>query len=168
MGCTGECPSNCSCNGNYCGGNQPACSNSYSFTTITAGVTTITAAHLSELETAINQERTHPTRRCVGTSPACGSNCPGTYSFTGARTPGDEILATFYNAVSDANNTCGEYHSTATYPIASPGSVIQASEVQHLQTKINETRNMCICNTYLVCGTDCGCNGQCPADGDPY
>jgi hypothetical protein len=167
MGCTGECPSNCSCNQNVCSGNQPACSNSYSFTSVSAGII-ITAAHLAELETAINQERTDGTRRCGGTAPACGSNCPGAYSFSGSRGVGDEMLAVFYNRIAEANNTCGEYHSTATNPIATTGNEIQASDVQHLQTKINQTRNMCICVTFVVCSSDCGCNNQCTSDGDPY
>lgn len=165
MGCSGQCPSNCSCDENVCSGNQPACSNSYSFTSISSG-DIITAAHLAELETAINQERTHPTRRCAGTSPACGSNCPGAYSFSGSRGVGDEIKAQFYNNVATANNTCGEYHSNATNPIATVGNEINASHVQHLQTRINQTRNMCICNSYIKCSTDCGCDGQCPTDGE--
>jgi hypothetical protein len=166
MGCT-HCGGDCSCHGNYCGGYQPACSNTYYFTSVSAGVV-ITAAHLAELETAINQERTHPTRRCAGTVPACGSNCPGTYPFSGSRGVGNEILAVFYNNVATANNTCGEYHSTATNPIAIAGTQIDAADVVHLQNRINSTRNMCICNSFLVCSSDCGCDGQCPTFADPY
>jgi len=166
MGCF-DCASNCSCDGNYCGGNAPACSNSYSFSSVASGGD-IRASHLAQLEAAINAERTNSSRRCAGTSPACGSNCPGTYSFSGSRSVGDTIQAVFYNRVAIANNTCGGYHSTATNPIANAGSDIAASHVVHLQTRINQTRNMCICNTYKVCSTDCGCNGECPTFGQPY
>ena len=166
MGCTGECPADCACNGNTCGGHAPVCSNSYSFTSISVGAI-VTAAHLAELETAINQERQNASRRCGGTSPACGSNCPGAYSFTGSRSIGDTILAAFYNNVADANNTCGEYHSTVPTPVASIGDIIEAVHVSTLQSYINQTRNLCICNTFITC-SNCGCNGECPGDGAPY
>lgn len=166
MGCT-NCPLDCACDGNYCSGHSGVCTNSYVFVSVAADID-IRALHLAELESAINTERTNATRRCAGTSPACASNCPGTYSFTGSRGTGDEIKAVFYNNVANANNTCGEYHSTAIDPIAAVNIVISAADLVHLQTRINQTRNMCICDTYKVCGADCGCDAECPTFGDPY
>lgn len=177
MGCVGECPANCGSNF-VCVGNQPACpANLTSWAeTIVSGTTLIKASHLSELESAINAERTHPTRRGAGTSTACGSNSPGAYAFSGARGVGDEVQAAHWTNVAKAINGTpfnvnGNTETPGTIvsdPYVSGGLVqsVSKSDVDGLRAAINNVEGYCICDAYTV--LVCGCNGECPTDGDPY
>lgn len=177
-GCNNICPDNCAANTSVCTGNEPACSNSYSFTTINVG-DIITAAHLTELETAINNERTDATRRYNASAPspcdahssvACSNNDWSAYSFSGSRSTGDLIRASHFTAVKSANNevVSDSGFGTAVSISFNIGDIIEAADIQDLQTKINATRNACICDSHCSCDPlDCGCDGECPAD-DPY
>jgi hypothetical protein len=60
-GCNSICDNDCSVN-QLCTGNEPVCSNSYSFTSISAG-DIVRASHLTELQAAINAERINAGRR---------------------------------------------------------------------------------------------------------
>lgn len=178
-GCNSICPNNCSANSTTCIGFVPACSNSYAFTGIASG-TIISSTHLAQLEAAINAERTNVSRRFIATLPsfgcsaftsvACPTNAFSSFSFSGARSSGDVIAATHFNNVKTANNQVttqsGFGVSVANNFIA--GDIIYASFIQDLQTKINQTRNVCICDSHCSCNPfNCGCNGECPGD-DPY
>lgn len=168
----------CTCNGQTCviGGcgvdcaaDTPVCGgNSVSWTSITPGIV-ITAAHIVELQNAINSERTNAPRRITGGG--CPSNCNDAYSFP--RVPAastDTILANDLNEVTDANNGAA-YHQPVGYQ-ASVGVAINAADVVALQDAIWDgpgtpsTRYNCICDGYN-CG-DCTCNGECPCDSKAY
>ena len=176
MGCTGECPSNCGSN-YVCTGNQPACpGNTTSWAeTLTVAVTDVKASHLAELESAINAERTHVSRRGAGTSTACGSNTPGAYSFSGARSVGDDIAAAHFTNVAKAiNSTPFNVNGNTEAPgtIVSDPYVnvntedIEKAHVDGLRSAINAVEGYCICDSYTV--LVCGCHNQCDTDGDPY
>lgn len=152
----------CSSN-SECGGHQPTCSNNtFNFTPVEIGHS-IRAFHINELQTAINQERTHPTRRCAGTQPACQSNCPSSYNFNGVRFIGDIIRKIDLDRVIDANNGCAfGYNITRSfgYPYGGtqPNPLIRAIQITIVQNAINQTRQNCICNTYCSCNINCNCN----------
>jgi hypothetical protein len=178
MGCTGECPSNCGAN-YVCVGNQPACpangKNGSGWTeTLVAGTTLIKASHLAELESAINAERTHATRRGAGTSTACGSNTPGSYSFSGSRSVGDVINATHFTNVAKAingtpfnvNGNTESPGSIVSDPYVNSGDVITKAQIDALRSAINDVEGYCICDSYTT--LVCGCHNQCDTDGDPY
>jgi hypothetical protein len=141
--------------------------------------TIIRASHLTELETAINLERNDGTRRynaippsCSGdcalyTTRACSSNAFSPYAFSGSRAIGNVISAGHWDAVKTANNevrtNSGFGGLIANNFIA--GAIIYATYIQDLQTKINQSRNVCICDSHCSCNPfNCGCNGECPSD----
>ena len=169
MGCTGECTGNCAANF-VCTGHQAVCpGNLTGWIPITAGVTTVDAVHLANLESAINSERTDTFRRCAGTSPACVSNCPGSYPFAGARGVGNVIAASHWNAVASAINST-PYNVNGNTEAAgviignvSAGAVILKANIDALRTAVNNVEGYCICDafTQLVCG----CNVNCVLDG---
>jgi hypothetical protein len=175
--CTNDCASN-----TLCTGHVPACSNSFSFTSIGIG-TIILASHLRELESAIDNERNDSGRRFNASEPslcslhtpgdlACTNNDFSSYGFSGGEA-GEIIRAQDYDDVKDANNevtndsgygvlVTGSFVDQASNPIT---SVIYAVAIADLQTKINQTRNVCICDSHCNCDpSDCGCNGECPSD----
>lgn len=184
--CNAICDNDCGSN-QLCTGHTPSCSNDFSFTSISIG-TIVRASHLTELETAINQERVDVSRRFNSSDPAyCSSHTPGdvacsnnsfsAYSFTGSRGVGDPILTDHWDDVKDANNEVENNSGfgsviTTTFTKQSldvssgkTDSIITAAQIDDLQTKINETRNTCICDSHCNCDpTDCGCNGECPSD----
>lgn len=182
-GCNGICDNDCAVN-RLCTGYEPACSNSYSFTSVAPG-TVIAAAHLAQLEAAINAERVDASRRYNSADPpvwVCNSHCTGNvacsnndfaaYSFTGARSPGDIIYGQHFTNVKNANNlvtSLSGWGSTITNNYT-PGAIIYAAEITDLQNKINQTRNACICNTHCNCNpADCGCNNaDCGSDDPGY
>lgn len=153
-------------------GSEPVCDvNSVSWTSITGGaVQTIEAAHLAELETAINNERTHPTRRYI--SAACPSNCSDAYTFTGSRGVGDEIKADHFNNVADANNNTP--YSETVDGTSIVGVIIYAADIIALQEAIwngagvASTNRNCICDSYCGCDVDCTCNGVCTCNINIY
>lgn len=175
MGCTGECPSNCGAN-MVCTGNQPTCPGNVSSwaEALVVAVTTIKASHLSELESAINAERTHGTRRGAGTLTACGANSPGSYGFAGSRSVGDVIGNTHFTNVAKAingtpYNVDGDTEAAGAIvsdPYVNAGDVITKVQVDDLRSAINDVEGYCICDSYTV--LVCGCDGECPTDGDPY
>lgn len=177
----------CTCNAicdNDCGSNQlrtgrvAACgSNDFSFTSISQG-DIILATHLEELEDAINEERVDGTRRFNASEPAycfthtpgdiaCNTNIFGSYPFSGDRAIGDVVRAGHFDAVIEANNTMVSQSGYGQTIVADPdvGDVIFASDLTNLQTRINQTRDVCICDSHCNCNpSDCGCNGECPSD----
>jgi len=185
-GCNSICDNDCSSN-QLCTGHEPACSNSYSFSAIAVNYV-IRASHVSELEAAINAERTNSARRYNASDPAyCYTHTPGnvacsnndfsSYGFTGSRSVGDGIEATHWDNIKNANNevtTDSGYGGSVTTNFISQSadgstnkedSVIKEAHVTDLQTKINQTRNVCICDSHCNCNpSDCGCNGECPSD----
>jgi len=176
MGCTGECTNNCTTNA-VCVGFQPTCPNNLNNLTgwpsgddpIVAGTTIVKAAHLSELETAINNERTHASRRCSGTSSACGSNCPGSFSFSGARGVGDVIDSAHWNNVASAINTTPYNQNGSTEAAGAivgtvaTGNTILESYITSLRNAILNVQSYCICVGYTK--IVCTCNVNCVADG---
>jgi hypothetical protein len=176
MGCTGECPSDCAANF-VCTGNQPTCPGNLSSwaETLTVAVTDVKASHLSELESAINAERTHVTRRGAGTLTACGANTPGSYAFSGSRSVGDDIAAIHFTNVAKAANSTPynvDGNTEAAGAIVADPYVnvdtedIEKVHVDDLRAAINDIEGYCICDSYTV--LVCGCDGECPTDGDPY
>jgi len=176
MGCVGECPSNCGANF-VCTGNQPACPGNLTSwaETLVVAVTDVKASHLAELESAINAERTHVSRRGAGTLTACSANSPGAYSFSGSRSVGDEIAAVHFTNVAKAINSTpfnvdGDTEAAGTIvpdPYVNVNTEdITKAQVDALRSAINDIEGYCICDSYTV--LDCGCHNQCPSDGDPY
>lgn len=169
-----NCPANVACYGN-----QPACpGNVYDFTvnpinSITVGVL-IEAQHIDDLETSINNERTHITRRgpvvvmCPPdtASQACAANCSDLYTFTGTRGVGDDIAAGHFDNVRDSNDLTdfATVFPDGTFNI---GNIVTAVKVLSLQTTINQTRDNCICDSHISCSPDC-CNVDCPGDDATY
>lgn len=177
MGCPGNCPGDCPANA-VCVGNQPPCpangkNGSGWNSTLTVGVTDIAAAHLAELETAINTERTHGTRRGAGTLNACSANTPGSYTFSGSRSVGDDIAAIHFTNVAKAINGTpfnvdGDTEAAGTI-VADPyvnvnTEDITKAQVEALRTAINNVEGYCICDSYTEI-VDCG--GECVND-NPY
>lgn len=146
----------------YCTGHQPICpGNQTSWVeTIIQNITTVKASHVAELETAINSERTHVTRR--GLSPACPTNCSDLYTFTGSRGIGDEVKATHMMNIRTANDGTG-YADPSTLNVFI-GKLIEKADVDELRRAINGTEYNCICDSHCTCFYDCGCNGECPDD----
>jgi hypothetical protein len=181
-GCNGICTNDCAVN-RLCTGYEPACGNSYSFTGVATG-TIIAASHLAQLESAINAERINAGRRYNSSDPpvwvcnshtpgnvACSANAFASYPFSGARGVGDIIDNTHFDNVKTANNqvAAGGSGTTVTNNFVG-GAIIYASYITDLQTKINQTRNTCICNTHCNCNPgDCGCNNaDCVGDDPGY
>jgi len=180
--CNAICDNDCSSN-QLTTGRVAACSNSYSFTSINVS-DVVLASHLAQLEAAIDAERVDGTRRYNASEPAyCFTHTPGdlgctnndfsAYGFSGSRGVGDEIDADHFDNVKDANNEVTNNSGygglvTANFVAQSVdlvNSVIEAVDVTELQTKINQTRNVCICDSHCNCDpSDCGCNGECPSD----
>lgn len=174
--CNAICDNDCSVN-QLTTGYVPACANSYVFTSINAG-DIVRASHLAELEAAIDAERTDASRRFNSSDPAyCSTHTPGdvacstndwpVYGFSGSRSAGDVINASHFNAVKLANNevVSDSGYGTSVSNNFNAGDIIYASYVTDLQTKINQTRNVCICDSHCNCDpSDCGCNGECPSD----
>jgi len=158
MGCF--CNTYCAAN-SYCTGYQAPCpANLSSWTALTQGVTEVGSSHMVELQSAINSERTHPTRR--GVTPACGGNCSDSYSFTA--TPVNlETVNLNFNQVKDANNTT-DYCTTIVYGDRAATDELTKADIDALRAGINGTEGNCICNSHCTCNTDCVCNTDCLAD----
>ena len=178
--CNAICDADCAVN-RLCSGYEPACgANSWPFTSISPG-DIIRSAHLLELEAAINQERTNPFRRYNSVDPsplACNTHTPGdvactnnafaTWGFTGDRGVGDKILAAHWENAKDANNEMPNNSGYGGTSITNFVGDILASHVQELQTKINQSRTACICDSHCNCDpSDCGCNNA-DCGGDEY
>ena len=169
------CGSNSECLGfqGTCGGNTSSWSEA-----IVSGTTLIKASHIAELESAINAERTDATRRCAGTSTACGSNCPGAYAFSGSRGVGDVVDADHVNNVASAINTTPYNVSGASEgpdsavgsPLVAVGALISKTEIDTLRAAINVVESNCICDSYCSCDVNCGCFNQfiCACNLDVY
>jgi len=178
--CNSICDNDCGSN-QLCTGHVPVCSNSFGFTSISIG-SIVRAQDLLELQTAIDNERTDSGRRFNAADPAyctthtgvaCSTNDFAAYSWTGGVGINSTVLAQHFNDIKNANNevkNLSTYGGTVTanfiaQSIDTVNSVILASAVNDLQTKINQTRNVCICDSHCNCDpSDCGCNGECPSD----
>jgi hypothetical protein len=180
--CNAICDNDCSSN-QLCTGNVSVCTNSYTLTSINAG-DIVLASHLTELQTAINNERTDSGRRFTASDPtyctthtpgdvACSSNDFAASSWTAGVGSGQPIDVDHFNdlknSINEMVNDSG-YGSlvTATFQaqsVCAADSVILAADITELQTRINQSRNVCICDSHCNCDpTDCGCNGECPSD----
>lgn len=175
--CNSICDHDCSSN-QLCTGHVPSCSNTFVLTGVNIG-DIVLASHIKELHTAIDAERTDSGRRFNANDPAyCTTHTPGNvacsnnqfsaYSFSAGVLAGSAILAQHVRdvkaAVNEVHDNSGGYggYVSDTYAVA---GIIYASQITTLQTKINETRNVCICDSHCNCDpTDCGCNGECPSD----
>jgi len=136
-------------------------------------------SHVTELQTAINNERTHVSRRGSGTSTACISNTPGAYSFTAGVTTGSlvrddhinevgaAINGTPYN-VSGASGQEGPGMPITPMPFVNVGDLIGKTQIDDLRSAINTAQSNCICDNYCSCDVNCGCFNDwvtpCPAD----
>jgi hypothetical protein len=172
--CNAICDSDCAANNGVCTGHAPYCSNQYSFSTIASG-TLITAAHMRELETSINNERGDSGRRFTATDPvpcashtvvACTSNDFSQFPFTGGAV-GDVKPDDDTDDVIDANNEVANDSGFGGVVPSDPsaGDLIAYLMYTGIQDKINETRTVCICDSHCSCNpADCGCNGECPGD----
>jgi hypothetical protein len=176
--CNAICDNDCAANNAVCTGHAPYCTNTFSFTAIATGVL-ITAAHMRELETAINDERNDTGRRfnaanpvpCASfTSVACTNNAFGIFPFTGGlagavKTDDDtDDVIQANNEIQIASGYGGIVPSTP-----APGNTISYVMYNEIQSKINETRTVCICDSHCSCNpADCGCNGECPSDDYTY
>ena len=184
--CNAICDNDCGSN-QICTGHVPVCSNDFTFTSVVIG-TIVRAQHLLELQTAIDLERNDTGRRFNANEPAyCFTHTPGdraclvndfgSWPWTPGVEVDGEIDEQHFNDAKNANNDMvfksgfGTEITTAFIPQdfdSSPGkvnSIIKAADMQDLQTKINETRNACICDSHCNCDpSDCGCNGECPSD----
>ena len=179
--CNAICDNDCGSN-QICTGHVPACSNDFTFYwTPVAGSTIILADHLRQLEQAIQTERLDTGRRYTSGEPAyCTTHTPGDLACTnnafagfafGGGVAEDPILASHWDDIKDANNevvTNSGYGSAITANFIADG-IIYAVDVLELQTRINVTRSVCICDSHCNCDpTDCGCNGECPSDDYTY
>jgi len=166
--CNAICDNDCAANSSVCTGHEPACVNDYSFTAIVA-TNLITLAHVQQLETAINAERNDATRRYIAATPspcashttvACPANDFSSYVFSSAAgiiraSHADDVIAANNEVTSDSG-----YGGTI---VINPniGDIITAAILNELQTKINQTRDACICDSHCSCDpADCGCNGE--------
>jgi hypothetical protein len=175
MGCVGECPSDGGC-GVDRPGRQPVCSaNRTTFAeTLVAGVTTIKASHIVEMQNAVAAEKTHATRR--GSSLACNTNCSDAPAYSRTPVIGNTCLADDWNdIVAEINDICynanGATKGPSTvlpYPLVAAGQIILKNTVDAMRTAIRTAQYNCICDAYCNCNTDCGCDGECPSDGTPY
>jgi hypothetical protein len=180
--CNSICDNDCSVN-QLCTGHVPACVNTYSLTTISIG-DIVRASHVWELHTAIDGERNNGSRRYNASEPtyctthtpgdlACTNNDFSSYSWSTGIVADREILAQHYDDLKDAINEMvngSGYGSLVTanflaQSVCAADSIIQAADITELQTRINQSRNVCICDSHCNCDpTDCGCNGECPSD----
>jgi hypothetical protein len=173
------CGANSECDGFHatCGGNATTVWTDAP--TIPVG-TLIKDEHITELQTAINDERTNVDRtsRDSGGPPwACSSNTPGLYPFTAGVVSGAVVEALHLNEVADAINTTPFNVDGNTEGPGSPasnvsvGAIIDADDVNDLRSFINTAETNCICVSYCSCDIDCDCDGDltCVCDVDsPY
>ncbi len=180
--CNAICDNDCGSN-QICTGNVPVCSNDFTFSAISVG-SLVRASDLQALQTAINNERNDSGRRFNAAEPAyCSTHTPGnlactnndfsSFSFSPGVVVDGEVEALHYDEIKDANNEVTNdsgYGGLITTNFVAQSvdpvnSVIRAADVTDLQTKINQTRNVCICDSHCNCDpSDCGCNGECPSD----
>lgn len=170
--CNAICDNDCAANNSVCTGHEPVCSNDYTFTPISVGILA-TLAHVQELETAIDNERNDGGRRYIAATPvpcashtnvACTNNDFSSYGFSsgvGLNLAGDsdDVIA--------ANNEVTTDSGFGATIVIDPdvGDLITQVNLDDLQTKINQTRAVCICDSHCSCNpADCGCNGECPGD----
>lgn len=172
--CNAICDNDCAANNSVCTGHSPYCSNDFTFPAIATG-TLITAAHIQELETAINGERNDTGRRFNAANPvpcashttvACLNNEFPAFPFS-SEGPGDVKPADDTDDVIQANNevSVGSTFGGVIPSDPSPTDLIDHLMYDGIQDKINETRTVCICDSHCSCNpADCGCNGECPSD----
>lgn len=185
MPCTCNAICDNDCNDSICTGHSPACVNSFIFSVVPVTGDLIRASDVLVLQAAINAERLNTGRRYNASPPAhcsantgvaCSNNAFSVYPFTLVASE-DEIDNEDFDDIKEANN---EVTNDSTYGAlvtanfidqavdTSPDkvdSIIKAIDVVELQNKINQTRNVCICDSHCNCdGGNCGCNGECPSD----
>lgn len=174
--CNAICNNDCASN-QICTGHVPVCINTYSFTTIII-TTIVRASHLLQLQTAIDNERINSGRRFNASEPAycfthtpgnvaCSNNAFAAYSWTAGVAVNSVILASHFNDIKQANNqvTSNSGYGGTVAANFNVDGIIYAANIQELQTRINQTRNVCICDSHCNCDpSDCGCNGECPSD----
>jgi len=144
----------CSCNG-YCNNAEcsnhiATCSNSYSFTAISVGLT-IDNDHINQIRTAVDGAYT---RR--GLSLPSWPNYPAAGGFV------DTITAARYNT---AKTNINALHADLVTSVFS-GNIL-AAHTQELQTDANTVRNECICNYNCTCNINCTCNVNCVCNYHP-
>jgi hypothetical protein len=176
-GCNSICDHDCSSN-NICTGHVPACSNTFTLTSISQG-DIVLAAHILELHEAIDTERKNGGRRFTASDPdyctthtpgdvACSNNNFNGYVWSGGIGATLIVEASHFDDVKDANNevnTNSGYGGVIGADFPPVDDVIYASAITEMQTKINQTRNVCICDSHCNCNPgDCGCDGECPSD----
>jgi hypothetical protein len=176
--CNAICDNDCAANYAVCTGHVPYCSNTFSFTAVGSG-TLILAAHLRELESAINAERNDTGRRFNAANPtycsaftavACTNNDFPAFPFSGGLA-GDVKTDDDTDDVIQANNEVsnGSGYGGVVPSDPSAGDLISYLMYTGIQAKINETRVVCICDSHCSCNpADCGCNGECPSDDYSY
>lgn len=185
MGCVVHmtCPTDAGCGSNAeCAGHKPTCGGNATTTwtnapTIPVG-TLVRDNHVTELQTAINNERTNIKRvsRGATTVTACGSNTPGAYPFTAGVTVGQIVKALHMNEVAAAINTTPFNVNGNTEGPGSPasnvsvGNLIRVGDVNTLRSLINVVETNCICNNYCSCNINCPCNNVlvCTCNVDVY
>jgi hypothetical protein len=179
-GCNSICDNDCAVN-QLCTGHESACSNEFTFSTITKGAI-IRASEIQELQTAINMERADTGRRYNASEPAyCNTHTPGdlactnnefsAYSYTSGLVKDSKILAAHFDDAKNSNNEVTNnsgYGATISTSFLQ-GGIILASDIVDMQNKINQTRNVCICDSHCNCDpADCGCDAECPSDDAGY
>ena len=135
---------------------------------IVAQTTLIKDSHVTELQTAINNERTHGTRRGAGTSTACTSNTPGSFSFTAGVATGQLVRDDHINEVGSAingtpYNVDGNTEGPGTpisLPFVNDGELIGKTHIDDLRAAINLAQSNCICDSFCSCDVNCGCFNQ--------
>jgi len=186
MPCTCNAICDNDCNDSICTGHSPTCINSFIFSVVPVLGDLVRASDLLLLQTAINSERIDTGRRYNASPPAycsantgvaCSNNAFSAYSWTPGVAVDGEVDNEHYNDIKEANNEVTNNSTYGAIVVAdfidqavdiSPNkvdSIIKAADVQELQNKINQTRNVCICDSHCNCdGGNCGCNGECPSD----
>jgi hypothetical protein len=175
------CDNDCGTN-QLCTGHVPVCSNDFTFESVITTGTIVRAFHIEELQTAIDLERTDAGRRFNASDPAyCDTHTPGDvacssnefsgYSWDSGVVSGGIVLAQHFDDLKEANNevvTDSGYGTAISTTFAADG-IIYAADITDLQTKINATRNACICDSHCNCDpSDCGCDGECTSDSYYY
>jgi hypothetical protein len=189
MGCgTDEiCPTDANCPTNAdCLGHQDDCPGNIAVWTndpLVAGTTLIRDVHVSELRTAINDERTDTgsPRRGAATSTACTSNTPGLYTFAddplvvGTTLVRDDHINELADAINTTpfnvdGNTEGPNPAAVADPLVDDTVKISVGHIETLRDAINVVRSNCICDTYCSCNFNCPCDNVlvCICDTDIY
>ena len=139
-----------------CGGNATAWSTD---PTITAGATLIKAAHVNEMRSALDSERSRRGQTNCGiggwSTVTAGVDEAEAQKMTDLKTCNNGL--TYYPGDGDVLTSISD-----TYSI---GALILAADVTNMRSAINQNEVRCVCNTdcgadncFCTCFGDCGCN----------